>query len=198
MLHPLCLFLLACAAVAPAAAAENGRGDFMLPPEIARQFSAHYLAGFGEPALWPPAARQGYRTRYRLTISGILYTSVSIRIDQYPGGRLEGHVVYVDPRDRSIPFGRTTWRFAVPRARFEALQGQFREAGLWTIYPQFYSLTDPNAICLDGMELIFERAEADGYRFSNANAQCTASPAMLQAAATMIDLSDAPARGWLR
>jgi hypothetical protein len=185
--------LLALAGITTAAAAREERsGAAMLPPEMAGQLSAGYLQGFGEPPLWPERARQGYRTRVRLTIKGILLAAVSIRIDQYANGRLDGHVAYVDRGDR------TEWRFPVAGRRFVALQAAFQRAGLWTIHPQFFEFADPNNICIDGMEMIFERADANGYRFANANAQCTASPAMLEAAATMIDISGAPARSWLR
>jgi hypothetical protein len=191
------LFALAMA-LGGASPEPEPRGAGMLPPEIASQFSPGYLAGFGEPPLWRPEALRHYRSRVRLTINGILYTKISIRIDERANGWLEGHVAFVDPRDRESPDGLTERYFSVSRARFDTLQRAFQRANLWHLYPEFYPMTGDN-ICVDGMELIFERADANGYRFSTANAQCTAPGAMLQAAATMIDISgERRALAWLR
>lgn len=167
----------------------------MLPPEIASQFEASFLDGFGEPALWRPEARRGYRTRIRLTLAGVLIERVSMRIDERANGRLEGHLVFLNPRNRQVPHGRTESSFRVTRAQFDALRQSFERARLWSIYPEFHPITE---VCIDGTEIIFERTDAEGYRFSDANAQCAAPYAMRQAAETMIDISGAHrVRHWL-
>lgn len=186
--HRAVAMLASALALAGASPAPSPQGEGMLPPEVAAQFPSGYLAGFGEPPLWRPEALRNFRSRIRLTINGILYTKVSIRIDERSNGWLEGHVAFVDPRDHSVPNGLTERYFTVGRARFDALRQTFERARLWHIYPEFYQMTGDN-ICVDGMELIFERADANGYRFSTANAQCTAPPAMIEAAAALIELS---------
>jgi hypothetical protein len=177
---------LSLAGAAVAGGEPHGAG--MLPPEIASQFPPVYLEGFGERPLWPAEARQHYRSRFRLTISGILYTKISIRIDEHSGGWLEGHVAFRDPRDREVPDGLIERNFFVRRAQFEALGRAFQRANLWHLYPEFYSMTGDN-ICVDGMEMIFEHVDANGYRFSTANAQCTAPATMIEAAEQVIRIA---------
>lgn len=194
---PLIAALL-LSAVAPTATMSRTRAPAMLPPDMS-QFSAHYLDGFGEPALWPPGAMRGYRTRMRLTISGILYTKIAIRIDQGATGRLSGHLALVDRHDHENPDGRAERDFPVSRAQFAQLQRTVAAARLWRHHPEFWQFTDDSNICIDGMELIFERIDADGYRFANANAQCTAPPDLLRVAEMFVDISrERGVRGWLR
>lgn len=182
-----------------APAQEDRRGVGMLPPEIASQYSQAYLAGFGERPLWQPQARDGYRSRLRLIITGILYTKASIRIDESGSGHFDGYMVYLDPRDRSVPFGRTETRFPVSRAQMARLRAAIEAARMFTLYPEFWRSPDGDEICVDGMELIFERVDANGYRFSTANAQCNAPPAMRDAAYILFEIARAPAlRRWLR
>ena len=46
-------------------------------------------------------------------------------------------------------------------------------------------------ICIDGEEMAFERANADGYRLAAANAQCGAPSELLQVARKIIELAGA-------
>jgi hypothetical protein len=190
--------ILVSASIAAACAPSGLRSPEMLPPEIAAQFPSSFLEGLGEPPLWRAESARGFSTRVRLTIGSGLLQRVSIRIDELASGRLAGHVTYIDPRARGSADGRTNRRFRVTRAQFDALQQQAQRARLWAIHPEFWAFTS-NDICIDGMELIFERVDANGYRFSTANAQCTAPPAMLQLAEQMIELSGQPGiRRWLQ
>ena len=161
----------------------------MLPPDVAPQFPGVYLAGLGEPALWRPSAAEGYRTRLRLTIAGIHLARVSIRIDERRDGRLSGHVVFLDRHESRQPPERTARDFPVTRTQFERIREATASAGLWAIHPQFYVV--PDEICIDGMELIFERVDGDGYRFANGNVPCTAPLGIRIAAARMIEVAGA-------
>ena len=173
-----------------AAAQEDRRGAGMLPPEIASQFEPASLAGFGERPLWRPEARRGYRSRFRLTVTGILYTRASIRIDESGIGRFNGHMVFVDPRDRAALLGRTETRFPVSRAQMGRLRAAIAAARMFTLYPEFWESRDD--ICLDGMQLTFERVDSNGYRFSTANAQCNAPAAMHRVALILFEIARAP------
>jgi hypothetical protein len=188
------------ASMAWTAAGGRERAPAMLPPEMpSRLFFAHYLEGFGEPALWPPGAARRYRTRMRLTIRGIRYAKIAIRIDQGATGRLSGHLSLVDRHDHEDPDGRSERDFPVSRAQFAQLQRAVAAAPLWRHHPEFWQFTDDSNICVDGMELIFERMDAEGYRFANANAQCTAPPDLLRVAETFIDISgERSVRHWLQ
>jgi hypothetical protein len=164
----------------------------MLPPEISKQFSPHYFAGFREPPLWVAYAGQGYRSRIRLTIAGILKSKASIRIDERDNGRLTGHLVFVRLDNKGHPRERNATPFRVSRAQWGALRQAVERARLWNIYPEFYGYGEGGElICIDGMQLIFERVDSNGYRFSTANAQCNAPEAVRRAAAEMIEISGA-------
>jgi len=65
-------------------------------------------------------------------------------------------------------------------------------ARLWTIYPEHWVNSDGNSICIDGEQLVFERTDSNGYRFSEANAQCTAPSALLNVATEMIRMAQIP------
>ena len=194
------LLASACALAASgveADAAEARRGD-MLPPEVASQFDASILEGFGERPLWVPEAGRNYRSRIRFTIVGILYTRMSIRIDERRDGSLEGHIAIVGRRDRLDREDPVRHGFSVSRVEFETLEQNIRQARLWEIYPQFWVMSDPESLCIDGMELMFERVDSSGYRFAHANAQCTAPDALKEVAATIVDIAGVPhVRNWL-
>jgi hypothetical protein len=195
------LFLASTCAISACAAGaspvEAGRAS-MLPPEVARQFETSILEGFNERPLWIPEASRGYRERIRFTIAGILYTRMSIRIDESLDGSLRGHIAIHRRRDRIERDDVVRHRFRVSRDEFEALQRDIQQARLWTIYPQFWGMADFDSICFDGMELVFERVDATGYRFATANAQCTAPPAVKRVAETFVDIAGVPhARNWL-
>src|SRR5207253_5029194 len=100
--------------------------------------------------------------------------SASIRIDERESGRLSGHMAFVDHRNRDVPNGRTESSFSVSRGQMDRLRAAIREARMFTLFPEFWRSANGDDICVDGMELIFERLDAEGYRFSTANAQCNA------------------------
>lgn len=186
--------LFACAVVGTA----NARSTSMLPPEVAGQFDASILDGFGERPLWVPEAGRNFRSRIRFTIVGIHLTRMSIRIDERRDGSLEGHIAIRGRLDRLHREDPVRHGFRVSREEFETLQENIRQARLWTIYPQFWVMSDPESICIDGMELMFERVDATGYRFAHANAQCTAPDALKRVATTIMTIAGVPhARRWL-
>lgn len=90
-------------------------------------------------------------------------------------------------------------RFTITGAELAELDALIAASRLWRTYPEFWVLTDPEAICIHGVELVLERANSDGYRFSAANAQCTAPSDYKAVAAYMITLANEPdLANWLR
>lgn len=189
MMRMTALLLLAALALlaASATAAPAGREPF--PPEVARQFGEDQFLLFQEPALWRPEARQSFRSRLRLMVVGIARRQGSIRIDERANGRLEGHLEIIELSDPASVRSRVERRFRVTRAQMESLRAAIDNAGLFRIHPQFWSLTDPDAICMDGMVMAFERVDAQGYRFGTANAWCDAPESLRQVARLMVDIS---------
>ena len=199
----ICLCLMPALSIAGIAAAPAGaRSTDMFPPEISTQLPAgyaDYLADMDEPRLWKPKAAKGFRTRIRFSISGIVLAKASIRIDERENGKITGHLAMLDYERGSHGTGVVTETlFSVTRQQFEDLQRKIAQSALWSIYPEFYN-GDPKDICIDGENIILERVDAKGYRFSTANAQCTAPGEILAIAENIVDLAKATrVKGWLR
>lgn len=157
------------------------------PPEIAEKVWTD-VAEFEEPTFYGPNALAGFKSRYRLAISGIVCTSYVIRIDELPSRRILGIVKSRNRCQRNEP-NEQLRRFTVNRIAIDDLLAAFKRAQMWEIYPEFWGSKDPQEICLDGEELIFEKLTERGVGFSTANAQCTAPPGVLDAARSMILLS---------
>lgn len=164
-----------------------GNRPSIYPPELAKQIWTD-ISAFDEPNFYQPGALTGFRSRYRLAISGISCRSYVIRIDERLSGKIRGTVQSRNRCKTDNP-DEQFHQFSVNRSSMDELLLAFETAKLWEFYPEFWNSKDPQDICLDGEELIFERLNLVGYGFSTANAQCTASPLLLDAARKMILLS---------
>ena len=144
-----------------------------------------------EPSLRRPGDRRGFASRIRLSMSGIARLKVVIRLDEYRGGGATGRVILAQrSRTSDALVVDVDRRFRATARQMASLRERIAAAQLWRAGPrEHWTSTDPGAICLDGIQLVFERADQAGYRFSEANAQCTATPALLAVARTMIELS---------
>lgn len=173
------LFLSACAATP------------MLPPDM------HDVAVLGQVAaqtreapIWPASAAEGYKRRLRLFILPPSPQRIAIRIDTDSRGETIGHAI----RAMGLTSGRG-WRvvqkrsFSVTPEDLDALNDLIAQSKLWQIHPQHWVDTDTNSVCVDGVQIVMERVEERQYRFSEANAQCTAPDTMLKVASKMIDLA---------
>jgi hypothetical protein len=127
-----------------------------------------------------------------MTAVGSAYLTGLIRIDEHAGGRVVGRVVVRDRSPRRRDDGTAFREFRVGRRDYEELRRLISESRLWGIHPQYWGYSDPNAICLDGIEFAFERLDAAGYRFSWSNAQCTMPADIRRVASKIIDLSGEP------
>jgi hypothetical protein len=169
----------------------------MLPPQLHDE--PNWFRGFGEPPLWTPKAAVGYRQRVRLALFPVLRQEVAVRIDTDASGRTSGSFTRMEWVERGWEVAERR-RFSVSPARLAALDDAIERAGIWKIQPEFWQ-TPEGEICVDGVMMIMERVDARGYRFSEANAQCSAPGPMLNLAAQMIALanpSDAKIATWLR
>ena len=147
-----------------------------------------------EPVLSKVGSLDGFKTRFRLSISGIVIKRALIRIDEKANGEGVGRVAIVRPaarwprsRDLVADVDRT---FRVSAEDMKALHDQIAATKLWNLVPQEHWVSnDPNDICIDGEQLVFERLDAGGYRLSEGNAQCTIPPSVRDVARTIITLS---------
>jgi hypothetical protein len=173
------------------------QGAGPLPPELSDGFVSSFLAMFHETPLWVPDAGKGYRTRIRVSLMANTDTQIALRIDERPDGTIRGTAVTVErgggmwqARDRDVS------RFRVTRAQMDELEHLLADATLWQHHPEFWGAGE---VCGDGLEMVFERVDANGYRFAEANAPCTATPALLRATRKWTEIAGTPYfRGWLR
>ena len=147
-----------------------------------------------EPPLWQPGKLRGFKTRYRLAISGINLVRALVRIDERPDGTGEGRVALVrraSPRRSHDLIADVDRVFRVSAKDMASLHARVVAAKLWGIGPEEHWMTTGDDICIDGEQLAFVRLVVGGFCFFEANAQCTAPPAVLAVARTMIELSGA-------
>lgn len=168
------------------------RGRDVLPPEIA-QHNSHVFNRFRVAPIWRPEALRGYRSRIRMTAAGSLMLRASVRIDEHADGRVSGHLVLVDLSRRGEAEEREVRQFRVGRRDLAELRSLIAQSRLWQIHPQYWGYADPeNWVCVDGMEFVFERLDAQGYRFSTSNAQCTMPDDIRSVAAKVIGMAGEP------
>lgn len=175
--------MLALGLLAPAQAGQKTSPIF--PPDI--DYPERLLTRAEEPALWSANGKARYDHRIRLSITGIHRLRVVIRIDVLPNGRGLGTVI-TSFHNRNNSFNDERGVFVVSKTKMKELRTAITGAQLWK-WPRQGWRMDPNDICIDGEELLFERVDASGYRAAAANAQCTAPGAVLAVAQKMIDLS---------
>jgi hypothetical protein len=162
----------------------------IFPPEVVESVWWDDLVD-DEPPLWTPAAQEGFKNRIRLSISGISTTRLIIRIDERNDGKIRGRAIRVQHlgRDSEVREIRT---FRPSLDQMTKLHARVLAAKLWIIYPEHWVMENDGDICVDGEQIVFERKNADGYRFSEANAQCTAPRALLEVAQLMMQIAGMP------
>lgn len=170
--------LALAAGLALSACVRSASGEGMLPPGSFEGAGEIHFRGYREPPLWRPEALRGYRSRARLSTSGILRRDVAVRLDEHRDGRITGHVVALTRNENGI-VDREVRSVNVARADYEALERLAARAQLWAVNRQRY-ISGDEGICLDGIEMMFERADAQGYRVASANSACTATRELRQ------------------
>jgi hypothetical protein len=159
------------------------------------------FARMREIPLWTPQAARGFKQRIRLIVGGFANRIVMIRIDETAGGRRIGYVRVVLPRWAQGAGDEPTIvddGFGVRDADYKELLELIDKSDLWTIYPEFWVLKPSSGeICIDGEPIVFERVNAQGYRYSEGNAQCTLAPKQLAVAAKLIQMSGQRDQEWL-
>jgi hypothetical protein len=190
----LLAFLMATAPTAHAEPAAAADLTSPLPPEVDDGWLSGFLRAFREPPLWVPGAGNGFRSRMRLSLLAHTGVLISLRIDEREDGRRLGTAVIVTNQGHGR--SRDVQRFGVSRRQWEGLQRQLDSVGIWRFE---HGIWGQDVACIDGLVMIFERVSGEGYRSSQANAQCTAPPALLQAADRWMEIADVDYfRSWVR
>ena len=182
------LFIVATGAWSGSACA---RSAAIFPPEVSDSVWWSSLENL-EPPIWRPEDLKGLRSRVRFSISGISTLRAIIRIDEDMQGRFKGRVLFVKRTNRSgSSFEISQWNFRPSVEQMHRFAAKADAAKLWQIYPEHWRGGEDD-ICVDGEQIVFEKASSQGYRFSEANAQCTAPRALIDAAREFIDISGKP------
>jgi hypothetical protein len=169
-----CLALTSCAT-----GWNNKQAKQYVPPERGLDWAQGKLRSFREPSFYQPDPTDKFKSRNRLTVSGVACFEFMVRVDQSRSGYLTGVVKH---RNRCADRNAFDQHLLRPSAeRVEALNAKIEKAGLFEFYPEYWSQDDEDgSICIDGMELIYERWDEKGHGFSQANAPCTANAALIE------------------
>ena len=181
--------LATLALLAATSALAQDRNAGLVPDEMGEAMWID-LVEFDEPPIFLPAHLGSNQARYRMTISGINCHEYVFRIDHRRRGPVEGTVKMRNKCGNASSRGYTEAHFRASEAELAQLVSTMADQRMFEIYPQYWSFADDEIICVDGNELVFERLDADGYRYSSANAQCGAPSGMLRAALQVIDMAD--------
>ena len=171
----------------------------LLPPDVSAE--ASYWGGAGATPLWRDGDRGAYDTRLRLMMVGPFQDNnrALIRIDRNADGSASGFLLRGERDARYRWTIREERRFAVSQPELRELDALIAQSPLWQTYPEYWVFTNPDDLCIDGVVLALERVNADGYRISQANAQCTAPPAYRAIVAHMMNISgETDLLAWLR
>ncbi len=167
-------------------AALAGAKPSMLPAEL-NDPTLNVLRELEEQPMWPKAPGKAV-TRYRLSLIGINCRLHTIRFDESPDGDVRGqakvwdrcrHDNYYDAQD-----------FHLPRVRFALIKAAMVKAGLWQRPASYWAAQDPDSICLDGTDVIFERRDAQDFRMDQANVWCSTTRDYVIAARMLLIAAD--------
>ncbi len=193
----LSILALPFMAILSACASNMGELSNAYSPEDAADIQNN-LAGFREPALYDDRALRGYNARYRLTTFGIRCLRYTIRLDEAADGKVTGRFKSRDDCPHHADRARTNRSFSSSSADIGELNELIVEAGMFREAMQIWTRQeDPNSICVDGIGLMFERRDSEGYRVTLANKPCTASEDVLAVASKFIEIAQAKQAGVL-
>ena len=142
---------------------------------------------YSEPKLHAENTKSRYKTRHRLSLSGVACREFVIRLDviENMGGR-----GIIKSRDRcKARFSIDKKRFRVNSKDVEKLQALIADAGLFKFYPEVWEYPNEDTICIDGTQIVIERRDEMGFGVSMANAQCTAPFEVVAIAQKFVELS---------
>lgn len=159
-----------------------------LPPDVSD--IPAIPSNFNEPSFWRDNDSAEYQTRIRVLFQSIrIHNGVAtIRIDHNASGKSRGVVIKGDLAGAG---GRINeWRsFSVSDADWRHLNELALSPRLFQHYPEFWESSNPGEICIDGVAVVLERLNADGYKLSEANVSCAAPTEFVALVQELIRLS---------
>lgn len=152
----------------------------MLPP--GQSDFANAWRGLGEPTFWRDGDLGPYRSRIRVSfVTSLAHNGEAIiRIDRDASGA--GHGVLIRGDGHGV---RARRFFQVEREDLERLDALMAQPPLFQQFPEIWE----GGVCIDGVEVVIERLNAEGYRFSEANVVCAAPQAFLDVTREIIRVS---------
>jgi hypothetical protein len=179
--------VLAAVAALSATPALGAAAPPLFPEEVSKAGGEWTFPQFHEAPFWTPEGRSVGTQRIRMFIQGIVIGSWMIRLEQESAGQWRGYFRHHDGEELLA-----LQRFTVKDADVADLQALIAKAKLWRIYPQFFVLDDPKGFCIDGETIVFEKVDAEGYRYAEGNAQCTLDPTQRAVAAKLMAMAHHP------
>jgi hypothetical protein len=154
------------------------------------------VSSFGEPMLYRDGALSGFKSRYRLTTDGIRCVRYSIRLDESEDGIVKGSFKSRDDCPRDADGEKSRSSFSATSEELRELDRLADKAGMFDEAVQIWPFPkDTNTICVDGVQLMFERLDANGYRVAIANYPCSATEEVLGVANKFVEIAEAEQEG---
>jgi len=188
-MRPLSAFLLMALLSQPA----FGRPP-MLPPST-QDTSLDHLYDVEERPIWQSTLRKGV-TRYRVSFSGINCRNHLVRFDEHKDGSVRGEVKTWNKCHSDEPY--EAHGFQLTASKFAPVKAAMTKADLWTRAATYWTVQSKDLICIDGIDVTFERRDALDYRMDQSNVWCsTTREFVIAARMLLIAAGDRPGLGLL-
>jgi len=140
----------------------------ILPPEM-RDSSLDSLYDVEEEPIWQQVPR-GSLVRYRVSFVGINCKRHTVLFDERMNGSVWGEVKVWNQCHSDEPY--QAHRFRLRAVDFSPIKAAMDKAGLWQRAASYWTVQDENTICIDGIDVTFERRDGSDYRMDQSNVWC--------------------------
>lgn len=158
----------------------------MLPPST-QDASLDYLYDVEERPIWPKAPH-GQVVRYRVSFHGISCQSHVVRFDENRAGSVRGEVKVWDRCHQFEPY--EAHGFYLTPTNFAPIKTAMANANLWSQAVSYWTDQDKYAICVDGVDVTFERRNSLDYRMGQSNVWCSTTREFVIAARMLLIAAD--------
>jgi hypothetical protein len=166
-----------------------GKKASMLPP-TQNDSSLDTLFDLEERPIWPEIPHNSV-VRYRVSFIGIRCKIHVVRFDERPDGSVRGEAKVENRCHRDEPCEAHDFR--LQRSQFAQVKAAMAKAGLWEHPISYWTTYNRETICIDGIDVTFERRDAQDFRMDQSNVWCeTTRDYVVAARLLLIAVNDRP------
>ena len=154
----------------------------MLPPQL-NDPTLDSLYDVGERPIWQEAPRHAI-AQYRVSFIGINCKRHMIRFGEQGDGSARGEVKVWNGCHKDEPYESHSFRF--DKLAFAPLKEAMAEARLWQRPATYWGSQDEDTICIDGIDVTYERRDLLDYRMDRANVWCSTTLEFVSAARMLL------------